>query len=237
MLYALAFYAFFALTTPSSPTEWLQRYDSVMGAQNFKGVFRMRAHREDGSERSYTFDVLKMGDDKTRISFQAPSSIFGQEILRQGDNFWIYMPNLKRAVRLASRESFQGGDFNNADVLRIHYETDYSATESTTTAPHTCSLDLRAKTSSAAYDHIQLMFDTNTRMPTAAEYYSQSGKMLRKAEFSDVRSFEGFERPARIVMTNMLLPSRNTQLDVLQFDIHAKPTSTAFVLDNLGVQF
>ena len=49
-------------------------------------------------------------------------------MLRNGDNMWLYMPNLKRAVRVASRDSFMGGDFNNADVLRVNYTADYTAT-------------------------------------------------------------------------------------------------------------
>ena len=47
-------------------------------------------------------------------------------MLRNGDNLWVYIPNLKRATRVALRDSFQGGDFNNADVLRVNYEADYT---------------------------------------------------------------------------------------------------------------
>ena len=72
-------------------------------------------------------DILKRDADKFRVWFSEPASVKGQEILRLGDNSWVYLPNLKRATRIANRDSFQGGDFNNADVLRVNYTVDYDA--------------------------------------------------------------------------------------------------------------
>ena len=113
-----------------SALDLMRSYDRIMGPENFDAVTRMVAHRDDGTVRSYKMAVLKKGDDKFRIAFQEPAAVVGQELLRQGDNLWVYMPNLKRAVRLANRDSFQGGDFNNADVLRVKYEADYTGTVS-----------------------------------------------------------------------------------------------------------
>ena len=106
-----------ALMLTVTPETLLKQYDAVMGPENFEAQFIMTAHRDDDSERSYKMRVLKSGSNKLRIWFSEPASVKGQEMLRQGENMWVYMPNLKRAVRMASRDSFQGGDFNNADVF------------------------------------------------------------------------------------------------------------------------
>ena len=71
----------------------------------------MTAYREDGSSRTYEMRIMKRDTDKFRLWFDAPSSVKGQEMLRTGENMWVYIPNLKRATRIANRESFQGGDF------------------------------------------------------------------------------------------------------------------------------
>src|SRR5262245_6626877 len=115
------------LLAPPSADELLAKYDAVMGPESFEAVTEMTAHREDGSTRTYKMRVLKGGRDKLRIWFLEPAAVRGQEMLRQGENLWVYLPNLKKPTRLASRESFQGGDFNNADVLRVNYQADYQA--------------------------------------------------------------------------------------------------------------
>lgn len=222
----------------AAPTaeELLKRYDAVMGPDNFDSTNRMVAHRDDGSERTYKMRVLKSVNDKLRIWFLEPSAVKGQEMLRQGENLWIYMPSLKRAVRLASRESFQGGDFNNADVLRVNYQADYAPNLLPgSDIPDTWALELKAKSGAAAYDRIKLWIHKGDLLPVRGQYFTVSGKMLREAEFSDVKTFAGgFARPSKIVMKNMLAIKRFSVMMVDALDIRAKPAATKFVLDDLG---
>ncbi|MSP92627.1 MAG: outer membrane lipoprotein-sorting protein [Myxococcales bacterium] len=222
----------------AAPTldELLKKYDTVMGAESFESVARMTAHRDDGSERTYKMRILKAGTDKLRVAFAEPAAVAGQEMLRQGDNSWVYMPSLKRAIRLANRENFQGGDFNNADVLRVNYTADYAGAVAEDAArPDTWRLDLKAKSAGAAYDAIKLWVRRADQQPVRAEYYSASGKMLRMAEFSEVKDFGGgFLRPGKILMKNMLATARWTLLTTESFNVAARPGSSKFVLDDLG---
>lgn len=220
--------------TPSAD-ELLKQYDAVMGPENFDGNFHMTAHRDDGTTRDYQMRVLKLGNEKMRIWFSEPASVRGQEMLRQGDNLWVYMPNLKRAVRLASRDSFQGGDFNNADVLRVNYQADYTALVlPSSDIPNTWVIELKAKSSDASYEKIKITIAKDNRMPVRGEYYAASGKMLRMAEFSDVKTMNGFVRPYRVMMKNMVATERYSVMTIDAFNVKVKPASTTFVLDNLG---
>ena len=231
---ALLFSLETAATTPTAD-DLLKKYDAVMGPENFESITEMTAHRDDDSTRTYKMRVLKGGTEKFRLWFQEPAAVRGQEMLRQGENLWVYLPNLKKPTRLASRESFQGGDFNNADVLRVHYQTDYAATIGATSAiPDAWEIELRAKTTDAAYDRIKLWLRRTDFMPVKGEYYSQSGKMLRMAEFSDVKSYGGFKRPSKIVMKNMLAVKRFSVMTVETMNVKVTPPASRFVLDDLG---
>jgi hypothetical protein len=64
-------------------------------------------------------------------------------------------------------------------------------------------------------------------MPVKGEYYTASGKMLRAAEFADVKSFGGFKRPARIVMKNMLTPKRWSEMLMTSFNAKVSPPPRA----------
>lgn len=213
----------------------LRKYDDVMGPEAFESLSEITSFREDGSSRTYKMKVLKSGATKFRLTFEAPAAVRGQELLRQGDNLWVYLPNLKKPVRLAARESFQGGDFNNADVLRVNYSDDYEGQVSNSEeVENAWRLDLRAKSSNAAYDRVVIMMSKTEGLPLQGAYYGSSGKLLRRAEFSEVKSFGGVRRPSKVVMKNMLATKRYSVMTVLGLNTKVSPPSTRFALDDLG---
>jgi outer membrane lipoprotein-sorting protein len=207
-----------------------------MGPANFEAVTGMVAHREDGTTRTYKMKILKAGNDKFRVIFSEPSAAKGQEMLRNGDNLWLYLPNLKRASRMASRDSFMGGDFNNADVLRVNYQADYDATlVNPSSIPNTHQLSLKAKNRQVSYDQIRLWLSKEAQsLPVRAEYYAASGKMLRSAQFSEVKEFDGLRRPSRIVMRNEELTSRFSEMWWEAFIVKELFSPQRFVVDDLG---
>jgi outer membrane lipoprotein-sorting protein len=215
--------------------EHLKRYDAIMGPLKFEAVMVMIAHRDDDTTRTYQMKILKIGDDKVRIWFNAPASAKGQEMLRQGDNLWVYMPNIKKAVRLASRDNFQGGDFNNADVLRANLTQDFTVKFKDGAPPAgQVVLECTAKTPEASYDKILLWVDEKTSMPARGEYYASSGKLLRSAQFSELKDFHGFKRPSRITMRNELATKRFSELAFVDYNLKVDAPPTKFVLDDLG---
>lgn len=236
LLLAAMFLALDARAADPDASTLLKQYDKIMGPANFDMNASMAAHREDGSVRTYKMKVLKSGNDKLRLWFSEPSSAKGQEMLRNGDNMWIYMPNLKRAVRMASRDSFMGGDFNNADVLRVNYEADYTAeVAATSKIPNTYQLELKAKTPQVAYDRITLwMSREKDPMPVRAEFFASSGKLLRSADFKDPKDFGGIRRPSQIIMRNEVATQRYSEMITDSLVLKDSLSAQRFVLDDLG---
>ncbi len=215
---------------------YLKRYDEVMAPAAYEAQVHMTAWREDGTSRTYKMRVQKAGTDKVRLSFQEPRSAVGQEMLRQGDNLWVYMPNLKRAVRLASRDSFMGGDFNNADVLRPHYEADYTG-KIVDEKDGLVQLELKARTPDAAWDLVKLWMtsgDVKKAQPSRAEFYAASGKMLRSVQFVDVKDTGGVVRPSTITVKNELIPARHSEFAWDSLTLKTDISAQRFVLDDLG---
>lgn len=215
--------------------ELLQKYDAIMGPKTFQTESTMTAWREDGSSRSYEMKMLKGENDRFRIWFLAPASVKGQEMLRVGDNLWLYLPNIKRATRVANRDNFQGGDFNNADVLRVKYTEDYSATLVPSDDPSTWKLALKAKNDNTAYDAINLWIRKKDQMPVRGEYFGTSGQLLRSATFSDFTEFEkGYTRPAKVEMRNELVKSRRSELVMKKLTLSVDAPAQRFTQTDLG---
>lgn len=229
-----------ALSVPAfaaDPTveDLLKKYDSVMGPASFEAETTMSATREDGSVRSYEMKFLKKDNDKFRLWFGAPASVKGQEMLRNGDSLWIYLPNLKRATRIASRDNFQGGDFNNADVLRVNYAADYTGTLIPSDVPETWLLQLKAKNPDTAYDSIKLYLRKSDQQPVKGQYFGTSGQMIRSAEFSDHKEFDkGYTRPAKVVMKNELVKTRKSEMVMKTVKLNVETPAQRFTQADLG---
>lgn len=224
-----------ALAADPTPEELLKKYDAVMGPRTFESESSMTAWREDGTSRTYVMRFLKSEDDKFRIWFREPASVKGQEMLRVGDNVWAYLPNLKRATRIANRDSFQGGDFNNADVLRVNYTRDYSAKLVPSDVPDTYALELKAKSPDTAYDAIKLWLRKSDAMPVKGQYFGTSGQMLRSAEFTDFTEFDkGYSRPAKVVMRNEVTKSRRSEMVMKSLKLNVETPAQRFTQSDLG---
>ncbi|ATB31186.1 outer membrane lipoprotein-sorting protein [Melittangium boletus] len=222
---------------PGEPTAeaLLARYDAVMGPPAFESESEMTAYREDGTSRTYVMKMLRGEEDRFRVWFKDPASARGQEMLRSGDNMWVYLPSLKRATRIANRDSFQGGDFNNADVMRVNYTKDYACTRVPSNVPGTYALELKARTPETAYDAIKLWVRKSDGMPVRGEYYGTSGQMLRSAEFTGYTEFEkGYTRPARVVMRNELVKSRRSELVIHSMHLRVEAPPQRFTQVDLG---
>ena len=233
LMMALALPAFAA----ADPTveDLLKKYDAVMGPASFEAETTMSATREDGSVRTYEMKFLKRDTDKFRLWFSAPSSVKGQEMLRNGESLWVYLPNLKRATRIASRDNFQGGDFNNADVLRVNYAADYSGTLIPSDVADTWLLQLKAKNPDTSYDSIKLYIRKADLQPVKGQYFGTSGQMIRSAEFTDHKEFDkGYVRPAKVVMKNELVKARKSEMVMKTLKLNVDAPPQRFTQSDLG---
>jgi len=233
-LLLLTLFAAPVLAAEPTAAELLAKYDAIMGPGTFSAETTMTAYREDGSSRTYEMKMLKSGE-KFRVWFTAPSAVKGQEILRSGDNAWVYLPNLKRATRIANRDSFQGGDFNNADVLRVNYTQDYDAKLVPSKVKDTWALELKAKNAETAYDAIKLWLRKKDGMPVRGEYYGSSGKMIRSAVFSDFKELDkGYMRPTKVVMQNEQVKARRSEMTFKALKLNVDAPPQRFTQSDLG---
>jgi outer membrane lipoprotein-sorting protein len=223
------------LAADPTVAQLLEKYDAIMGPTQFEAEASMTATREDGSSRTYAMKFLKKDQDKFRLWFSEPAAVKGQEMLRNGDNLWVYIPNLKRATRVANRDNFQGGDFNNADVLRVNYAADYDGKLIDSDTPDTWCIELKAKSQETAYDSIKLWMRKSDYQPMKGQYYGTSGQMIRSATFSEHKEFEkGFVRPARIVMQNELVKSRRSEMRTSRMTLKVEVPAQRFTQADLG---
>ncbi|BBO74595.1 hypothetical protein DSCW_20120 [Desulfosarcina widdelii] len=155
----------------------------------------------DGNKKEYVLYTVKKGQDKMVALFLSPASEKGRATLRLGDNMWLYIPSVGKPLRITSLQSVVGGVFNNSDILRLDYSTEYDAAmiEETT---DTFLLSCKAKTATVAYDRLKMVVDKDTLVPLSIECYAASGMLIKTLYYKEIKDFGGDLRRPSILETD-----------------------------------
>lgn len=176
--------------------ELLERVDRNLEPESSEMYRKLINIEPDGSKKEYVLYSLRKGRDKMVALFLSPASEKGRATLRLDDNMWLYIPNVGKPIRITSLQSVVGGVFNNSDILRLDYGTEYDpiGMEETDDA---FVLELKAKTAAVAYDRLQMTVDKETVVPTVIECYAAGGLLIKTLHYSEMKDFgDGLVRPS-----------------------------------------
>jgi outer membrane lipoprotein-sorting protein len=178
--------------------EILRKVDRNLEPESYEMYRKLINIEPDGSKKEFVLYSVKKGRDRVVALFLSPPSDKGRATLRQGDNMWLYIPNVGKPVRITSLQSVVGGVFNNADILRLDYAVEYSA-ESLQEEKDQYLLTLKARTGEVAYDRLKMWVDRKLLLPVKIEAYAASGLLIKTLHFRDIRDFGGgIRRPATV---------------------------------------
>jgi outer membrane lipoprotein-sorting protein len=177
-------------------TELLKKVDRNLEPESYESYRKLIDIQPDGTRKESVLYTMKKGRDKVVALFLAPPSDKGRVTLRLGDNMWLYMPEVGRAIRITSLQSVTGSVFNNADIMRIDYSAEY-AVEGVEEQKDAYLLSLKAKTDDVAYDRLKMRVDKQFLLPVTIECYAASGLLIKTLRFKDIKDFgDGIKRPA-----------------------------------------
>lgn len=178
--------------------EILRKVDRNLEPESSESLRKLINVEPDGRRKEFVLYTVRKGRDQVVGLFLAPESDKGRATLRQGDNMWLYIPEVGKPMRITSMQSVTGGVFNNADILRIDYTAEYNV-EALAEEKDQHLLTLKAKTGEVAYDKLRMWVDKKALLPVTIECYAASGMLIKTLHFKDIKDFgAGIRRPATI---------------------------------------
>lgn len=232
LLIFLIFFSTINLVYAESANEIVGKVQKNLAPPNFKSIYQFTNYRLDGTVATYEVRFSVKDVNHSHGYFLKPEREKGREVLRLKDVLWTYMPNIGRTVRVADRDSFAGGDFSNADILRVDWLAQYNATLAKDSKNQSI-IDLKAKNNEAAYHKMRLWIDKATTQPVQQYFYDSKGTLLKICKYGSVKTYGVITRPSRMVMENVITKLKSEmQIQELEFD--TKLPEARFVVDNLG---
>jgi hypothetical protein len=176
--------------------EVLELVDRALNPESYVSYKKIINIDTKGVKKEFVMYVGKLGRDKVLGAFLAPKSELGRATLRIGDNMWLYIPNVRKPVRITSLQSVTGGLFNNSDIMSLDYSDEYDCV-SIELKDGKNVLELKAKNRSVAYEKLIISADPQTNIPDFIECYTSSGMLVKTLHFKQIVEFEdGFSRPS-----------------------------------------
>lgn len=181
------------LVKAATPAEVLVK--AADDIRNPSESFEMNIKVEDSEGNNSAFSVFLKGKEQTLIVTKEPSRDRGRNMLMLDRDFNVYVPNLKRSMRLSLSQKLSG-QVSNGDIARTRWYGDYEVKEESSDAQEV-RLFLKAKRDNLTYAAIRLWVDKATKRPIRTEYLGSNGTtVLKKAYFESYKPMEGAMRPS-----------------------------------------
>lgn len=176
----------------------LKQVDKNLAPDSYEMYRKLIDIQPDGTRKEWLLYTVKKGSNKILALFLTPASDKGRSTLRLAENMWLYIPGVDKPLRITSLQSVTGGLFNNADILRLDFGSEYSVASSEDAGAQTL-LVLKAKTNSVAYDQLKMWVDKQRTLPVNVECYAASGLLIKTLHFKDIKDLgDGVLRPATL---------------------------------------
>jgi hypothetical protein len=174
----------------------LQQVDRNMAPESYEMYRKLINVEPDGKRKEFVLYTAKKGRDSMVALFLEPSTDAGRTTLRRGDNMWLFIPDVGKPIRITSLQSVVGGIFNNSDLMRLEFSTEYNV-EAIEEVADNYKLSLKAKTGSVAYDRLAMVVDKSSLLPLSIEAFAASGLLIKRLRYSEIKDFgDGIRRPS-----------------------------------------
>jgi hypothetical protein len=156
----------------------------------------------DRGTRTLTMEQWTSGDDDALVVIRSPSREAGTATLRTEQGLWNYAPRADRLIRIPTgllSGSWMGSHFTNDDLMReTSFLEDYDAELSWVTIDGTRYLKntlTPKKGAPVVWQKVEYLLSADEWLPVKALYYDD-GKVVRRMEFSRLKTFDGRKIPA-----------------------------------------
>ncbi|MGB5452608.1 MAG: outer membrane lipoprotein-sorting protein [Sedimenticolaceae bacterium] len=174
----------------------LAQVDRNLAPDSYEMYRKLINQEPDGSRKEFVLYTAKKGRESMVALFLSPASDLGRTTLRVGDNMWLYIPKVGKPLRITSLQSVVGGIFNNSDLMRLEFSTEYEVQEIAEQGDEYV-LDLKAKTGAVAYDRLKMFVDRKLVLPTVIEAYAASGLLVKTLRYKKIKDYgNGVVRPS-----------------------------------------
>lgn len=197
----------------------LDRADDKVDIRGSRIELEMLVYRNTELRKTYRMTLSYADADHTMAETTYPPRNQGEKMLQAGRrNYWIFLPNINKAVRISESNSFSNSDFSNADILSPRLSNEYDAklvgTEKLN-GEESYKLELLAREESTPYAKIIYWIRKSDYFPLRRDYYTFSQQLLKRLDLKASTALMN-GKPDTLVMSSVLELDKKTIIRYLK---------------------
>lgn len=191
-----------------------------LNLRNSRVELELQVYRENELRSSYKLNLKYLDNYHVLAETTYPPRNEGEKMLQSGrKNYWLFLPNINKAVKIAESNSLSNSDFSNTDILSPRLSAEYTpsiAGSEKLNGADTWKLELVANSDDAAYAKIVYWVRKGDFAPLRRDYYTFSQQLLKRLDMrSTGKLVEGM--PDTFVMGSVLEKDKKTVVRFLKY--------------------
>ena len=202
--------------------EILERADDHwdLNLKNSKVELELLVYRENELRTTYRMNFKYQDNYHVLAETIYPPRNEGEKMLQAGrKNFWLFLPNINKSLKISESNSLSNSDFSNTDLLSPRLSGEYTpsiAGIEKLRDEETYKLELQAKDESTPYAKIIYWVRKSDYAPLRRDYYTFSQQLLKRLDMkSTSRVMNGM--PDTFVMSSVLEKDKKTVLRYIKY--------------------
>ena len=218
-------------------TNWLKRADEYrLSADSARVGVRVELYKNEQLDRSRNYVVYVKPGRLSLVVFKSPGEL-GQKVLMRDDQFHMFMPNTRRAIRITPMQKLLG-EASTGDIANMTWHEDYAVrllSDNETIVGRDCVLlELQSQRKGNTYERIELYLGKQTHEPVYARLYLASGKLAKEASYA-MGTLNGNTAVTGMTLIDRIKTARRTEVvytEMQPINIPAKYFNPQFLLRN-----
>ncbi len=207
-----------------------------LNLKNSKVELELLVYRENELRTTYRMNLKYQDNYHVLAETIYPPRNEGEKMLQAGrKNFWLYLPNINKAVKISESNSLSNSDFSNTDLLSPRLSHEYVPNIAGTEklfGTEAYKLELQAKDESSPYAKIIYWVRKSDYSPLRRDYYTFSQQLLKRLDMkSTSKLMNGM--PDTFVMSSVLEKDKKTVLRYLSYQPNVTYKQDTFSSDAL----
>ncbi len=191
-----------------------------LSLKNTLVALELLVYRENELRTTYKMNLKYQDNYHVLAETTYPPRNEGEKMLQAGrKNYWIFLPNINRTVKISESNSLSNSDFSNTDLLSPRLSAEYTprllGTEKLNDVD-AYKLELLAKSEDTAYAKIIYWIQKSDFTPIRRDYYTFSQQLLKRLDMKSTSTMVA-GMPDIFVMSSVLEKNKKTVIRYIKY--------------------
>jgi hypothetical protein len=193
-------------------------------AESLRVEMVVELYKGEALDNSRRYRVYIKPGRRSLVVFKSAAES-GQKVLMRGDDFHMFLPRSRRAIRITPMQKLLG-EASTGDVASMSWHEEYDARLLEDKADHegtVCRLlELKSHRPGTTYERIELYLDRRNDAPVYARLYLKSGKLAKEARYH-MGELNGRPAVVRLTLLDRIRRDQRTEIRYLSMQAQAIP--------------